>query len=366
MNALAQPQSLKVEAGSEAQWASLPTFIRQVCTPIKFWLQDSSVVEIMVNRHGEVWVEAVGRPMERFEVPELSREAIISIAERIAGHTGQSVNEETPLLSAAMPHGERFQGVLAPAAPIGGAFSIRKQVISDLSLDDYRQMGALDHVKVSGPRDGRRGGASVIEESDLSDVDEELAALLQDTSPAGVAAALRFAVKNAVTMLISGGTSSGKTTFLNALLREVPFSERVISIEDTRELKPPQPNWLALIASKGDQGKARVTVQSLLEAALRLRPDRIFLGEIRGAEAYTFLQAVNTGHPGSLSTLHADNPRAAFERVALATMQAGLGLTKTEIMDYVRSVVPLVVQLRRKPTRGVSDIYFNQFRAGSK
>ena len=237
MNALAQPQSLKVDAGSEAQWASLPTFIRQVCTPIKFWLQDSSVVEIMVNRPGEVWVEAVGRPMERFEVPELTREAIISIAERIAGHTGQSVNEETPLLSAAMPHGERFQGVLAPAAPIGGAFSIRKQVISDLSLDDYQQMGALDHVKVSGPRDGRRGGASVIEESDLSDVDEELAALLQDTSPAGVAAALRFAVKNAVTMLISGGTSSGKTTFLNALLREVPFSERVISIEDTRELK---------------------------------------------------------------------------------------------------------------------------------
>ena len=156
----------------------------------------------------------------------------------------------------------------------------------------------------------------------------------------GVRKALSFAVKNHVTMVISGGTSSGKTTFLNALLKEVPESERVISIEDTRELNPPQPNWLSMLASKGGQGKAQVTIQDLLEASLRLRPDRLFLGEIRGAEAATFLQAVNTGHPGSLTTLHADSTFGAFERLALMTLQSELKLTKAEIMDYVRSVVP--------------------------
>jgi type IV secretion system protein VirB11 len=176
-------------------------------------------------------------------------------------------------------------------------------------------------------------------------------------------AALKFAVRNAITMVISGGTSSGKTTFLNALLKEVPMNERVISIEDTRELRPPQPNHLALLASKGDQGMARVTIQDLLEASLRLRPDRLFLGEIRGAEAYSFLQAVNTGHPGSLTTLHADSPRGAFERIALATLQAGLGLTKAEIMEYARFVVPIIVQLRRTPTRGVAEIYFSKYQS---
>ena len=138
----------------------------------------------------------------------------------------------------------------------------------------------------------------------------------------------------------------------------------MISIEDTRELNPPQPNWLSMLASKGGQGKAQVTIQDLLEASLRLRPDRLFLGEICGAEAATFLQAVNTGHPGSLTTLHADSTFGAFERLALMTLQSELKLTKAEIMDYVRSVVPMVVQLRRRPTRGVAEIYFRGFNNG--
>jgi type IV secretion system protein VirB11 len=349
-------ETKRARPARQAQWADLSPYLRQSCEPIRRWLQDPAVVEIMVNRPGEVWIEALGHAeMERFAAPELTARAIMQIAERVAAEVNQSVNEETPLLSAAMPHGERFQGVLAPAAADGGAFSIRKQVISDLDLDDYRGFGALDNVRASGPR--------LSADEDVSDLERELAALLRDTSPDGIKTFLRVAVQNAVTMVVSGGTSSGKTTFLNALLKEVPNTERVMSIEDTRELKPPQPNYLALVASKGDQGKARVSIQSLLEAALRLRPDRLFLGEIRGAEAYSFLQAVNTGHPGSLTTLHADNPRGAFERIALATMQAGLGLTKTEILDYVRLVVPVVVQLRRKPTRGVSEIYFNKFHA---
>jgi type IV secretion system protein VirB11 len=338
----------------DSSWAALPTYLRLACAPIQRWLQDPDVIEIMCNRPGELWIEAVGRPsLERFEVPELTTAAIRRMAEQIAGATNQAVNEETPLISAAMPNGERFQGVLSPAAADGGGFSIRKQVISDLSLDSYIERGALDQVRISGPRH--------VDPEDISELDHALIEQLRDTSAAGIAAFLRLAVRERVTMLISGGTSSGKTTFLNALMKEVPTDERIITIEDTRELKPRQPNWQALIASKGDQGKARVTIQQLLEASLRLRPDRLFMGEIRGAEAYSFLQAVNTGHPGSLSTLHADSPRGAFERLALMTLQAGLGLSKAEVIDYVGFVVPVIIQLRRSPTRGVSEIYFNRY-----
>ena len=335
-------------------WESLPVFFRQAAEPIRQWLQNPDVIEICVNGPGEVWVETLGKPaMERFEVEELTETAVRRLAEHVAAATSQSVNSSTPLLSAAMPHGERFQGVLAPAAPSGGAFSIRKQVIANLDLSDYARMGAFEGVKIRGP--------SKPDLDHYPEVETELASLLQDASPEGVQRALTFAVKNHVTMIISGGTSSGKTTFLNALLKEVPDVERVVSIEDTRELQPPQPNWLSLLASKGGQGLAQVSIQDLLESSLRLRPDRLFLGEIRGAEAATFLQAVNTGHPGSLTTLHADSCHGAFERLALMTLQSDLKLTKSEIMEYVRSVVPMVVQLRRRPTRGVSEIYFRGF-----
>ncbi|MGJ0620480.1 MAG: P-type DNA transfer ATPase VirB11 [Methylocystis sp.] len=337
-------------------WETLPVYFRQAAKPIERWLRDIDVIEICVNAPGEVWVETLGKPhMERFDVPELTEEALTRLATHVAASTQQSVNSSTPLLSAAMPHGERFQGVLAPATPNGGAFSIRKQVIANLTLDDYLARGAFEGVRVRGPKHS--------EIDEYRDVESELAALLMDHSPAGIRHALEFAVQNHVTMIISGGTSSGKTTFLNALLKHVPNTERVVSIEDTRELKPPQPNWLALVASKGEQGLANVTLQDLLEASLRLRPDRLFLGEIRGAEAATFLQAVNTGHPGSLTTLHADSSYGAFQRLALMTLQSNLKLSKAEILEYVRSVVPMVVQLRRRPTRGVAEIYFRGYGA---
>ncbi|WFU07339.1 P-type DNA transfer ATPase VirB11 (plasmid) [Rhizobium sp. CB3171] len=335
-------------------WESLPIYVRQTAQPIRRWLEDPDVIEIMCNRPGDIWIESLNSPhMIRFDVPALDEKAITALAQMIAGTTQQSVNEETPLLSAAMPNGERFQAVLAPVAASGGAFAIRKQVIRDMTLDDYLQLGGLDDVTVSGPRNSDVG--------DLSALDAELISRLHAPSPQARRDWLRFAVENRVTLLISGGTSSGKTTFFNGLLKDVPEWERLISIEDTRELKPPQPNTLALVASKGGQGRARTTVQECLEAALRLRPDRIFMGEIRGAEAFSFLQAVNTGHPGSISTLHADNPLGAYERLAMATMQAGLGLTKAELMEFVRFVVPVVIQVARDPAtmkRGVREIYF--------
>ena len=319
-------------------------FLDRALGPIRSWLLDDQVVEICANGPSEVWVERFGKAaMERCEVPDLTEHALRHLAERVAGYSGQSVNEEHPLLSAALPAGERFQGVMAPATTAGGAFAIRKQVIKDMRLDDYRRLGSFEKIDVAG-------------EGALSPVDRALCEHLDDGR---IEDFIRLAVVNRYSILLSGGTSSGKTTFLNAILKEVPEDERILTIEDTREVKPIQRNFLPLVASKGDQGEARVTVEMLLQASLRLRPDRIFLGEIRGAEAYSFLRAINTGHPGSITTVHADNPTGAFEQLALMVMQAGLGLKREEIIAYIKTVLPIVIQLRKVGGwRGASAVHF--------
>ena len=324
-------------------------FLDQALRPLRPWFENPDVIEILVNGPCDVFVEVLGAlAMERHQVDRLGLDAIRNLAERVAGWSDQSVNEETPLLSAALPTGERFQAVLPPAAPHGGAIAIRKQVVKDLDLADYARLGAFDRVRVS--RTGH-----------LSDTDQKLNALLEMGDVQGF---LREAVTRRYSMLIAGGTSSGKTTFLNALLKLVPHEDRIISIEDTRELNPPQPNYVPLIASKGGQGLSTATIQSLLEASLRMRPDRIFLGELRGAEAWSFLRAVNTGHPGSLTTVHADSPDMAYEQLMLMVLQANLGLKREEIIAYVRTVLPICVQLTREGGwRGVSEIQFSKFRA---
>lgn len=327
-----------------AHTRSPTVFIERALGPIRPWLDDDQVVEICANGPGEVWIERFGKAaMERHEVPELTEHALRHLAERIAGYSGQSVNEEHPLLSAALPTGERFQGVVPPATTAGGAFAIRKQVIKEMQLDDYRTLGAFRKIEVA------REGA-------LSPVDRTLCEHLEDGR---IEDFIRLAVVNRYSILLSGGTSSGKTTFLNAILKEVPEDERILTIEDTREVKPIQRNFLPLIASKGDQGEARVTVEMLLQASLRLRPDRIFLGEIRGSEAYSFLRAINTGHPGSISTVHADSPAGAFEQLALMVMQAGLGLKREEIIAYIKTVLPIVIQQTKVGGwRGTSAVHF--------
>ncbi|MBZ5762280.1 P-type DNA transfer ATPase VirB11 [Rhizobium sp. VS19-DR104.2] len=315
--------------------------------PLEEWLNSPDVVEIVLNRPCEIWVERLGVPaMRRFDVPQMDEAAIRFLAERVAGYSEQSISEETPLLSAALPGGERFQAVLSPAAPQGGAFSIRKQVVKDLSLADFERMGAFE-------------GTAVSDDDAISDTDDHLCQRLAAGDRRGF---IELAIRERVSILLSGGTSTGKTTALNALLKEVPTDDRILTIEDTRELRPPQLNYLPLVASKGDQGRARVTVQGLLEASLRMRPDRIILGEIRGEEAFTFLQAINSGHPGSLSTIHADSPSGAYEALALKVLMSGTGLSKEEIISYIRQVLPVVIQLRRDGgVRRWSEIYFHKF-----
>ena len=322
----------------------LTAYLSNALEPLRPWLEDPTIVEIIVNQPGEVWIEVLGSTaMQRYLVPSIDSETIQHLAERVAAFTNQSVNAENPLLSGALPSGERFQAVLPPATTKGGAFAIRKQAIKDMRLDDYRKMGSFNKVATN----------------NLNDLTEDEIALCEYLDKGDIENFIKGAVRLRISMLLSGGTSSGKTTFLNAILKEVPPDERILTIEDTRELNPIQQNFLPLVASKGDQGQARVTIESLLQAAMRLRPDRLFLGEIRGAEAYSFLRAINTGHPGSITTVHADSPQGAFEQISLMVLQAGVGLKKSEVVDYIKLVLPIVIQQSRiGGWRGTTHVHY--------
>ncbi|MVA12945.1 P-type DNA transfer ATPase VirB11 [Agrobacterium vitis] len=320
-------------------------FLTRSLEPIRPFLDDPKVVEIAINKPGHVYVERFGADhMEHHLIDVLTAQEIENIGERVAASTKQFLNQANPILSAALPTGERIQVVLPPAAPDGGSITIRKQVVQNFSLEDYRDNGSLDKVSVA------VGG--------LSDVDRELIRYLREEK---IYDFIHTAITKRVSILISGGTSSGKTTFLNACLNSVDLNERILTLEDTRELFPPQKNAVHLVASKGGQGTSNVTIQNLLESALRMRPDRLFVGEIRGAEAFSFLRAINTGHPGSMSTVHADTPMGAYEQLALMMQQSGMsaGYSKQDLMSYIQMVIPIVIQLRREGgKRGVSEIFF--------
>jgi type IV secretion system protein VirB11 len=266
--------------------------------------------------------------MQRIALPELDDRLLQRLAEQIARVSHQGINREHPLLAATLPDGARVQMVGPPATRRHWALAIRRHRLLDLPL------GAYDRGPITPPR----------------------AVPLPDPVAEPIAC-LRDAVARRRTILIAGGTSTGKTTFLNALLREIPANERVVLVEDTAELKLPGANGVGLIAIKGELGEARVGPDELLQAALRLRPDRIVLGELRGAETVSFLRAINTGHPGSFSTVHANSPRGALEQIALMAMQTGIGLSRTETMQYAASVIDIVVQLDRiDGKRGIAEI----------
>lgn len=302
-------------------------FLSAYLQPFAEWLGEPDVTELLVNRPREVWVEQRGTM--RCEVaPKVDDQLLERLAEQVARVTNQGVSRERPLLAATMPNGARVQFV-APSATRGHwALAIRRHCLLDVPLDAYADAPS---------------------------------ALAMDGEPLGVDAGpvevLRDAVKRRKTILISGGTSTGKTTFLNALLREVPAEERIIVVEDTPEIQLHGPADLGLVAVRGELGEALVDADDLLQASLRLRPDRILLGELRGKEAVSFLRAVNTGHPGSFSTIHANTPEGALEQLALMVMQSGLGLSRAETIAYARSVIDVVVQLGRQgATRGITGI----------
>ncbi|NQX94543.1 MAG: Flp pilus assembly complex ATPase component TadA, partial [Erythrobacter sp.] len=208
-----------------------------------------------------------------------------------------------------MPDGSRVQIAGPPATREGYCFAVRRHVSAKMSLSDWEDAGAFDSAT---GRDAPLGS------------EREFRSLTGREA----AAALREAVQARRNILVSGGTSTGKTTFLNSLLAEVPREERLILIEDTPELQLEHENAVGLIAARGQLGEADVSAEDLLIAALRMRPDRIILGELRGVEAFTFLRAVNTGHPGSMTTIHADTPQRAIEQLSLLVLQAGSKLAR--------------------------------------
>lgn len=297
--------------------------------PLQPWLERETVTEIIINRPGELWIEDAEHPgMQRVVLPAIDDVLLQRLAEQVARTSHQGINREHPLLAATLPDGARIQLVGPPATRRHWALAIRRHRLLDLPLDAYDRGPILPPATPNPP----------------------------DPVTAPIAY-LRHAVRARKTILVAGGTSTGKTTFLNALLREIPEHERVILVEDTAELRLPNPNGLGLIAVKGELGEAKVSANELLQAALRLRPDRIVLGELRGTETISFLRAINTGHPGSFSTVHANHPRGALEQIALMAMQSGIGLTRQETMHYAASVVDIVVQLDRKNgQRGIATI----------
>lgn len=297
--------------------------------PFREWLTRDSVTEILVNQPGEVWVEDAAHPgMQRIERAEIDDKLIQRLAEQVARVSHQGINREHPLLGATLPDGARIQFCGPPATRKHWALAIRRHRRLDLPLDAYD----------AGPLSART-------QAELPDPVEQPIPFL------------RAAIRARKTVLVSGGTSTGKTTFLNAMLAEIPREERVVLVEDTPELKFPGANGVGLVAVKGELGEAKVTANELLQSALRLRPDRIVLGELRGAESVSFLRAINTGHPGSFSTIHANSLKGALEQLSLMVMQTGIGLTRSDTIAYAASVIDVIVQLDRTDgKRGISAI----------
>lgn len=318
-------------------------YLNSYLAPFEAWLAADDVTEILVNHPQEVWVERMGADeMERHDAPAIDVQLLERLAQQVARISHQGINRESPLLAAILPGGARIQIVLPPATRGSVAIAIRKHVLHDMTVDGY--LAQCRKVSFNGAEGAARS-------SQMS-----LSALLQQGD---VSTFLKTAVVARKTILLSGGTSSGKTTLLNALLKEIPTNERVIAIEDTPEIKLGRDNAVGLVAVSGDQGEARVTIEELMRASLRMRPDRLIVGELRGAETVTFLRAINTGHPGSISTIHASSTEGAFEQLALMCMQADLGLGRNETIEYAKSMIDIIVQLDRKNgQRSIADIQY--------
>ena len=314
-------------------------YLAAYLAPLQPWLERDDITDIWINRPGEAWFETTTGEIRREVAPDLTETALSRLARQIAAASHQGVNREQPLLSASLPDGARVQIVGPPATRGPLALAVRKHTLSDLSLAELGRSGAFAAATA-----GTSGG------------DAELQALLDAGE---VEAFLRLAVRLRKTIVLSGGTSSGKTTLLNALVKEIDRRERLILIEDAPEIRLEHENAVGLIAARGDAGEARVDSEDLLQAALRMRPDRILLGELRGREAFAFLRAVNTGHPGSITTLHADSPEGAVDQIALLALLGGVDLGWEALRTYIRQVVDVIVQLKRVDgTRRVVEVSF--------
>lgn len=276
--------------------------------PIEDLLKDDSISEIMVNHYREVYIERDGKLIHH-PLTFSSEQALRNIVERIVAPLGRRIDDASPIVDARLPDGSRVNAVIPPLALYGTALTIRKFPQQALDATALLTSGTLDKN------------------------------LLNDLSQS---------VINGKNILISGGTGAGKTTLLNLLSAYIPTTSRIITIEEAAELKLNHPHVLRLEARPANsEGKGEVTIRELLRNALRMRPDRIIIGECRGAEAFDMLQAMNTGHTGSLTTLHANSPNDALTRLETMVMMAGLPLPLTAIRAQIASAIDLVIQIKR-------------------
>jgi pilus assembly protein CpaF len=287
--------------------------------PLQPFLDDVSVTEIMANNVDGIWVERGGK-LELTDAQFVSEAHIRRVIERIVAAVGRRIDESQPMVDARLPDGSRVNAIIPPLAVDGPSLTIRK-----FTRDIY---GAADLVEIG-------------------------------TASAEVMALLALSVEGKMNILVSGGTGTGKTTLLNALSTFIPDDERIVTIEDAVELQLHQRHRIRLEArSSNIEGKGEITIRDLVRNSLRMRPDRIIVGEVRGGEALDMLQAMNTGHEGSLSTLHANTPRDALARIETMVLMAGLDLPVRAIREQVSSALDIIVHLSRlrDGTRRITQI----------
>jgi type IV secretion system protein VirB11 len=327
--------------GPNEGWCGDATSVIEFLRPLRAQLDAPGVLEVCVNRPGELQVETVSG-WQTVAAPEMTQERCLSLATAVATFCDQRINQERPLLAATLPSGERIQFAIPPAVPRGTvSITVRKPSELILKLGDFERDGLFDRMGE------HRNSQRCVMDYGLRPFEQELLAL---KSAGRYAEFLRLAVRQHQTIVVSGKTGSGKTTFMKGLVEEVPKHERLITIQDTAELTlPHHPNVVHLFYSKDAQGTARVTAKSLLEACLRMKPDRIFLAELRGEECFSFIRLAASGHPGSITSVHAGSCALALEQMSLMIRESGAGggLHMDEIKALLHLVVDVFVQFDR-------------------
>lgn len=322
------------------------TTLRQLLAPIAPALADPRVTEVVVNRPGEVGIET-SQGWTWQETPELTYPRLDAIATLCAALSQQDVGPERPLCASVLPDGQRMQICRPPAVPAGTiSLTIRRPSGFIPTIDALAAGGLFARTQAAGLR--------------VSPQETELIALhragdWQRFFP--------LAVQAKKTVIVAGDTGSGKTTFAKALVQAIPLHERLITLEDTAEfIGLPQRNWVALFYSKGDQGLGHVQSEQLIEAALRMRPDRVLMQELRDGAAFTFMRGIAAGHPGSITTCHAGSAAGAFDALRLMVKQhdAGKHLADLDVRRLLRQLVDVVVYCRAD-WRGyaVEEVYFD-------
>lgn len=276
--------------------------------PLEPLLENEDITEIMVNGPKQIYIEKGGK-IQLSDVVFRDGQHLMNICTRIVNAVGRRVDESTPICDARLKDGSRVNIIIPPLAIDGASISIRKFAKQKITLDKMIDFGSMSHK---------------------------------------MATVLKISSACRLNILISGGTGSGKTTMLNALSRMIDVGERVVTIEDTAELQMQQPHVVRLETRPANlEGKGEISMRDLVKNALRMRPDRIILGEVRGAEAFDVLQAMNTGHDGSMCTLHANNPREALTRMENMIGMADLKLPQKAVREQIAGAVDLIVQVSR-------------------